>query len=863
MTITTKTEVETEFERYDKGVEQYKDVRVIQGPVCHDDCVRSYGASGSKVMFVGIAPARDEIERSKRPLTGPSGKLLDACLEAINLKRNETYCTNLICTWIDDSSKVPQDKIDICYMRLLDEIKIIRPKFIVLLGTLVTEFITGRKFNKVRGAVQWNKDVGCYVMGTYHPSAILRSMGDYGASKDDKASTMIYDFIRDLKKLPDVIEWGSEAPEAQVRYRVVNSIEQAQNVLDNLPRNEDFPITLDVETTYGKDDEEVEVFKDDVLCVGVGSDNFCWVFTPDALYKKDGTPALVWPADIWWTMHNSIFDSQVVRRKLGYWLDIKEDTMLQSYSLDERSGVHKLKTLAREYLGAGFYEDDRFYGKLKLEDIPRSMLYEYNAKDVVYTTRLCYKLRKWQVEDNVRNFYLNILIPAVNMYKEAQYHGVNIDNNMLTYFTWDWGVKIIEAESDIQELVENEGWEGDLNLQSHKQLTEFIFRTLSLPIVKYTRKGEPSVDKEVLEQLREQHEFIPKLERVRRLYKMWGTYIVNLPETLKVDGRAHPIVKLHGTATGRPSYTELAVQTFVAPSHPSEFNRLRELIIPPPFTGYEGTDDYVCPEDDEYVIVEVDYGKAELWMAYSYSRDPQMLQDLLSGDYHTNVAMDIYEKQREEVTGDDRTWAKRTSFGILYDIEENTLAKLTRSDAITSRGRISRWFERNKAYYKWFKDTQKQILKTGELVSKTGRKRRIIVLGNAHRAVKQAVNYPIQSTSSDVVLKAATKIHPRLKKIGSHLLFTVHDSIVTKALKSRLIEHCQIMHEEMTRVHFEGVVPIPVEIKVGTSWGTVKGIHDCAEASTHKLNVGNNMYNINMGGHCLYEYYTNVLGVCL
>src|SRR5688572_12715245 len=263
---------ENGFRRFDKGVEAYKNVRVIQGPVCHSGGVRSYGASGSDVVFVGISPARDEVTRSHRPLTGPSGQMLDACLEAIGQKRENTYCTNLVCDWMDNPN---ENDILACSSRLYNELLTLKPKLIVWLGAIVAEHMTGRKFSKVRGAVQWSSDFDCYTMATYHPSAIIRSMGDYGSSKDDKASVMIYDFIRDLRKLPQVSKWAERAPESQVAFRVVTVPDDAQNVLDNLPRNSEFPIALDVETTYGKDDEEVEVFKDDLLCVGVGSDNFC------------------------------------------------------------------------------------------------------------------------------------------------------------------------------------------------------------------------------------------------------------------------------------------------------------------------------------------------------------------------------------------------------------------------------------------------------------------------------------------------------------------------------------------------------------------------------------------------------------
>lgn len=817
------------------GIGAYKGKEVVIGPNCHDPGCRGYGVIEDGICFIGIAPGRDEV-RSGRPLTGPSGQLLNAVMEAMGLERNKTYCTNLICWWKDDPSKEEAER---CAHRLDQELKLIKPKLIVLLGSIVAEIFTKRKFGKVRGAVQWNETYNCYVMATYHPAGILRSMGDYGSGKDDKASIMIYDFVRDLRKIPQVLKWNVSAPEAKIDYEVVDNAARAQAILfglTNLPTNE--PVALDVETTYNKDDEEVEIFENDLLCVGVGTAKHSWVFTPEALYTKDNKPALVWP-DLCWTMHNASFDTQVMKRKLDVWINVKEDTMLQSYSLDERQGVHRLKTLAREYLAAGFYEDDRFYGKMRLDEIPRPMLYEYNARDVAYTARLCKKFRIWQEEENVRGIYDRILIPAVNMYKELSFYGVNIDKDLHKQLAIDWIRKKMNMEIELQQMVEEEGWDGVLNFNSGDQLGTFLFRVLSLPIIKRTPNGKPSVDKEVLEKLRDQHPFVHKIVEYRKLVKMISSYVVNLHRTLKDDGRAHPKVKLHASQTGRPSFTDPALQTFPVPftneEEFQEYTRMRELII-----ATQTTDD----DNDPYVLIEADYGKAEIWMAYAYSGDPQMYADLTSGDYHTNTGVDVLEKPFDEVTKQDRVDMKRVTFGIMYYIEANSLGKAIKKSSELAQRYINRWMGRNHVYRKWFFKTIETIMETGELVTKSGRKRRVILLGdtNASRIAKQAVNFPIQSTSNDVVLDAAIELHPKLKKLGGHLLFTVHDSILGEIRQSKVEEAVALFHEVMTKVRFEGVPPIPVEIKIGKSWGTTKEVHDCARPENKML-----------GGMCLWK----------
>lgn len=809
---------------YNKPKEDvYVNVDTVTGPSCHEPGCRGYGNVYNGVVFIGIAPGKDEV-RTGKPLTGPSGVIFNNILRGLDLgfDRTGVYCTNLICWWKDDPSPF---EAAICHDRLDQELKQIKPKLIVLFGKIVAEIFLGRPFGKLRGGVQWNTEYNCYVLTTYHPAALLHQLTE--RSKKGRDDTTVYDFVRDLRKIPDILNWGPRAPQAEIRYRVVNSSEQAQNVLDNLPRSYDWPIVIDVETKYDKDDdEEFDVTSDHLRCVGVGTDNYCWVFTPRALFNTEGKPAISWPADLWYTMHNAIFDAQVMRQDLGVWIGVKEDTMLQSYSLDERSGIHKLKTLAREYLAAPFWEEDAKGKSKSLVETPPDILYNYNAHDVIYTARLCNFFRKKQEEDNVRRIYNRILIPAVNMYKEVSYYGVHIDTKLQDVFAVLWGQEWLDREAELQEWAKEEGWIGEINFQSPKQLADLLFKIMSLPIIKYTETGQPSTDKEVLDELSEVSEFVVALIELRRLSKMLNAYVINLRKLTRADGRAHPKVKLHSSVNGRPSFTDPALQTIPAPyQYEDSFGHLRELFCATP----DNTNG-----EDPWVLIDADLGKAEIWTAYTYSRDPQMYTDLTGGDYHTDTATTVMEIPREQVTKQDRVNMKRVTFGVMYYREAKSLSKKNGgidSTVATAQKYINRFFQRNHVYYEWFLNAIKSIKDTGEIISKTGRKRRIIILGNEARAAKQAVNNPIQSTANDVLLDAAIEIHPKIKAIGGHIVLTVHDAIVVEVRQSRSEEAFQIIHDSMTAQRFDGVVPIPVEIKMGNSWGSTKEYHDCSKSA--------------------------------
>lgn len=837
-TMTLTTEV---------GVKEYEGVSITRGPHCHSPGCRGYGSTTSGVVFVGIAPGRDEV-KTGRPLTGPSGALLNNVLEALGYNRQNTYCTNLICWYKDDPSP---EEAALCSSRLQNELHALKPKLIVLLGKIVSEIFLGRPFGKVRGAVQWSSEYNCYIMSTYHPAAILRSVGDYGASKDDKSVNFIHDFVRDINKIKYILEWKPEAPQAKIQYKVIDTVEEAQQVLNGLPRN--VPVALDVETKYDKDEEETEALEDTLLCVGVGTTDFAWVFTPDALYRTTDEgykiSALNWP-NLQWICHYGIFDTQIMATRLGVWLTIVEDTLLQSYSLDERKGIHKLKPLTREYLAAPYYEETKHESTEKL--------YEYNAHDVVYTARLCKIFTQWQIEDNVRDFYLRILIPSNNIFNRLQHRGINIDTNVLTQLGARWGQSYIEEEALLQDFAKQEGWPtDDFNPGSTKQLQKFLFEILSLPVIKHTNKDAPSTDKEVLEALSHQHPFVQQLQDFRHLTHMFDSFIKGIYDQVKEDGRAHAIPKLHGSRTGRPSYTKPALQTIPTPFAYADnerlvkhqFGLLRRMFTRSPITfvrDFNTIMGYPVPdEDDEMVLIESDYGKAELWMAYAVSGDQTMYKSLISADYHKLVAAEsIFHIPYERVTGNHKLIAKRVNFGILYDIEEVSLSKLTKTSVIEARQFIAGVRKRNAEYERWARETQRQIQQTGELVTKSGRKRRIIILGNAVRALKQAVNFPIQSTTSDVVLSATIELHDKLTKLGGHLLFTVHDSILSEVPRSRLSEALQLIHDTMTKSFFDGVPPFPVEIKVGINWGATEAYHDCAlEASKNKV----------LGGKCLWN----------
>lgn len=823
------------------------------GPVCHSNGIRGYGNAHADVMFIGIAPGRDEVKKG-RPFTGPSGELLNALIKSVGLERDTVYCTNLICYWKDDPS--PQEQAP-CRERLIKEIRAVGPRVIYLLGAIASYSFVGRPLggkNGARGAVIWNEELQAYLIPTYHPAGILHSLNDRHG-RDNKGSETVYDLYRDLKKWKYVASWGpgistditpgGGSPLAQIEYEVLSSdgtneaiINRVNMLLDSISFRD--AVALDVET-YNPNPNVIDVWGDTLLCFTIATSSKAWVFPLELVERiKDPEvlPYINWrESELQWTFHNAQFDTQILKKNLDVWFTVAEDTMLMSYSLDERGGsletsdadskavgIHGLKKLCREYLGAGWWEEVRQKGKAKLWEIPRHLLYEYNAKDAVYTARLVHYFKPLQIEDNVRELYETILIPAVNAVKEIQYRGFRVNRKKHMQFSIEWGELYLNLEAELQEKARDYGWEGDINLQSPQQISKLLFKLMGVPVRKTTPKGEPSTDMETLKELAGTNDFVDSFIRYRHVARYYDTYITGLGHHIKEDGRVHAYVKIHGARTGRWSYGDPPLQTipqtYEKADVEEDFQQTREMFI---------------PSSKDYVIVESDYGKGEIWCAYAESKDPTMLEDLMSEDYHSKVAADtqgLKLEPGEQAPKEARRVAKITTFGVMYAIEKNSLSKQIKRSVLEAQIYIERFYRRYPTYTKYVDSIKNTVLKVGELVSNTGRKRRFIILDSGVRALKQAINYPIQSALGDLTEISYIELHNEFKRrnLRAYVLLQVHDSLVFEVHKDDYDEAVKLIHEVMTKVRYKNYPRLPIEISSGINWGKTKGFHDCMTA---------------------------------
>jgi uracil-DNA glycosylase len=139
------------------------------------------GLKRSRVMLVGEQPG-DREDREGRPFVGPAGRELDQALEAAGIARDEAYVTNVVKHFkFEERGKrrihqTPRRfEIDACRPWLDEELRLVGPEALVLLGATAAKALLGSSFRLTRHRGELlDSALAPIVSATIHPSAILR-----------------------------------------------------------------------------------------------------------------------------------------------------------------------------------------------------------------------------------------------------------------------------------------------------------------------------------------------------------------------------------------------------------------------------------------------------------------------------------------------------------------------------------------------------------------------------------------------------------------------------------------------------------------------------------------------------------------
>ena len=158
------------------------------------------GRKASRVMLVGEQPG-DREDRAGEPFVGPAGRELDRGLEAAGIDRADAYVTNVVKHFKFEERgrrrihQTPKRfEIDACRPWLEEELKVVKPEALILLGATAAKALLGTSFKVTqhRGELL-DSELAPIVTATIHPSAILRGTDDASRQEEREA------FAEDLR----------------------------------------------------------------------------------------------------------------------------------------------------------------------------------------------------------------------------------------------------------------------------------------------------------------------------------------------------------------------------------------------------------------------------------------------------------------------------------------------------------------------------------------------------------------------------------------------------------------------------------------------------------------------------------------
>lgn len=144
------------------------------------------GCERAEIMFIGEAPGANE-DLQGEPFVGRAGLLLNAMLQAINLKRTDVYIANILkCRPPNNRDPSPQE-VKSCTPYLQQQIAIIQPKILVAVGRIAAQFLlnTVEAMGRLRGKTYQYGPQKIPLLVTYHPAYLLRSPSEKKKAYED------------------------------------------------------------------------------------------------------------------------------------------------------------------------------------------------------------------------------------------------------------------------------------------------------------------------------------------------------------------------------------------------------------------------------------------------------------------------------------------------------------------------------------------------------------------------------------------------------------------------------------------------------------------------------------------------------
>jgi DNA polymerase I len=587
-------------------------------------------------------------------------------------------------------------------------------------------------------------------------------------------------------------------------YQVIKTAEQLRQAVDSLFAHQ--ALGLDTETT------DLDPYTSRLRLIQIASPDKVYIVDLDAFgvgeYEKNEALAplrrlLEAPRPIK-IAHNAKFDAKFIKHNLGVDLGGLFDTLLASQlvsagDIEER---HGLETVASRYLNEAVDKTERLSNwNLELSEAQL----EYAARDAAVLLPLREKLiERLKAESLVKCAQLefecvmtvvDIELAGFYMHKDRWLDQLGIVERKRVDLAEQ--LQLVLAEESNQGNLFGGPQREDINLDSHQQLTQALNR-LGIPVPESTRNWK-------MQPLALEYPIIGTLLEYRTVQKALTSYGQNMIELINpVTKRLHADFRQIGAPTGRFACTNPNIQQV---PHAPEYRRC--------FSGH--------PEGRKLVIA--DYSQIELRILAEFSGDAGFMEAFNSGaDLHRVTASQVFNTTLDQVTKEQRDFAKRLNFGVVYGIGAQRFALMTGVTVSEAENVLRRYFGTYRQLDSYLRDAANRAVTDRYARTASGRLVRFRYDENDRQQIsmtqRNGKNTPIQGTSADILKRALRLLKEELRDSNARIVNIIHDEIVVESGSDEAESVAAKVERVMCAAGQEYLktVPVKVETEIADEW---------------------------------------------
>ena len=491
---------------------------------------------------------------------------------------------------------------------------------------------------------------------------------------------------------------------------------------------------------------------------------------------------------------------------------VEFDTILAAYLAHPDQRSHKLEDVLSRVLGVVIEEEEGDSEALfDLGDMGAgpSAAQVRAGKLAAHLHPLASTLRSRLEESSEAALLTDMEMPLSVLLGEMEDIGIAADTAVLEGLSDELGKAVDAAREGAWAAAGRE-----VNLSSPKQLQELLFDHFGLPKTKKTKTGY-TTNAEALADLHAKtadeggagHDFLGFLLTHRDRIKL-KQMVDSLSATVASDGRIHTTFSQVAAATGRLASSDPNLQNI--PARSADGMRIRGA-----FVAGEGFES----------LMSADYSQIEMRLMAHLSGDEALIEAFNSGeDLHRTMASMVFGTPVAEVSADERSRIKATSYGLAYGLSSYGLAAQLGIPVPEAAALRDRYFERFGKVRDYLEGLVAQARADGYTQTMFGRRRYLPDLRSSNRqrremAERAALNAPIQGSAADIVKIAMMNVVDALSEAGlkSRLLVQIHDELLLEVAPGEATALEEIVRDKMA-TPVELSVPLDVAVGIGRSW---------------------------------------------